>query len=186
MAINDYYKQYMDQMMEYLVPSMQKQQEGIYDYLMQLGQRQGIPEAMRRAGEAVSPYASASGDAAAKAGAQATRMAQQQDQYEKELAQRQAEWEKQVEMWEKSFAEQQEQNDWNQMWSAFEQTGWTPELMQAMGYGGYTQDAFGATGYEWGSGSGTNSVGNNYTGYKNGAWYNDGVKYGTNHPAAYL
>lgn len=191
MALNDYYKNYLDQIMETVGPNMKKQQEAMYDYLMQLGQRQGHAGAMRDAAKAVAPYAEESGAAAAKAGTEATRLAQQQEQYAKQLdlynrqlAERQREWDEKMAAWEKEFTYQQTQDKTKNQLSMFSNTGWTPEMMEAMGYGDYTRDAFGATGYKWGS-QPTNAPQPGYTGAYGSSYYRDGVKYGYNHPAAY-
>lgn len=126
--------QIIDNIVAAMMPNLKKQQQGMYDYLLQLAQRQGVRSAMRRAGEAVAPYAKAAGDAAAKGGIEATRMGLQKSQFEKKLAQRQKEWEDKLSQWQKQFGASQDQQKFANLMATAGMTGLTPEMLQKMGY----------------------------------------------------
>jgi len=125
---------YLQNLMEAIMPNMRKQQEATYNYLVQLGQRQGIPQAMRSAMKAVAPYAAESGEAAAKAGAEAERLSQRESEYARQLEQREKELAAQREMWEKQFGASQEQQEFSNMMALSGMTGLTPEMLSRMGY----------------------------------------------------
>ena len=136
MATSPYYKQYMDQLQQGMMPDLRKQRSGMYDYLLQLAQRQGVGSAMQNVARGMAPYAEEAGQAAAQAGVQATRMGQQQEQFETQ----QAAWEKnraqQQANWEKQFALQEQQADMARLMNLYNQTGvMTPEMMEQFGYG---------------------------------------------------
>jgi hypothetical protein len=82
----------------------------------------------------MSAYADAAGEAAAGAATTAAQMAQRQEQFDIG----QENWEKSFtqgqENWEESMAFQREQQRTANMIKMFENTGWTQELMDAMGY----------------------------------------------------
>ena len=140
MATQDYYQKYMQNIVQGMMPNLNKQKSGMYDYLLQLAQRQGTGSAMQNVARGMAPYAEAAGDAAARAGVQATRMGQQQEQYESQLAQRQSEFSQGQENWQQAFDQRNtQQNFANQL--ALQQThgAFTPEMLEAFGYGDVTR-----------------------------------------------
>jgi hypothetical protein len=132
MADNDYYQKYISEIVGGMMPSLRNQQKGMYDFTMANALRTG--QSARAVDESMGAYATAAGDAAAKAGTTAAQMAADQERFdvgqenwEKSFTQGQANWEK-------SMAVQQEQQNLSNMISMFEATGWTQELLDAMGY----------------------------------------------------
>jgi hypothetical protein len=132
MADNDYYQKYISEIVGGMMPNLRTQQKGMYDFTMANALRTG--QSARAVDESMGAYASAAGDAAAKAGTQASQMAQRQEQFdvgqenwEKSFSQGQKNWEEQMRV-------QTEQQNLSNMISMFEATGWTQELLDAMGY----------------------------------------------------
>jgi hypothetical protein len=132
MAETDYYQQYISDIVGGLMPSLKTQQKGMYDFTMANSLRTG--QTARAVNESMSAYADAAGEAAAGAASTAAQMAQRQEQFDVG----QENWEKSFaqgqENWEESMRVQQEQQRTANMISMFESTGWTQELMDAMGY----------------------------------------------------
>jgi hypothetical protein len=123
MAEQDLYRKHLQDIMSATMPNINKQRDAMYNYLVQQGQRQGIGSAMQQAGKAVAPYAQAAGDAAAKGGIEASRMAQQTEQFNK-----------QQENWEKTFAAAEKQRQMSNALAQYQATGvLTPELMKMFG-----------------------------------------------------
>jgi hypothetical protein len=136
MAVSPHYSKYMDTIQQGMMPNLKKQRAGMYDYLLQLSQRQGVGSAMQNVAKGMAPYAEEAGQAAAQAGVRATEMSQKQEQFETQ----QSAWEKNREQqqsnWEKSFSERQNQQNMVNMMNIFQQTGtMTPEMMDAFGFG---------------------------------------------------
>jgi hypothetical protein len=130
----DYYQNYLQDIVGGMMPEMQKQKKGMYDYLLSNALRTG--QSAASVAQGMRPYAEAAGSAAADAGVTAKKMALDQERFDIQ----QANWEKQFEQgqanWEASMKESQEQQDLANMMSMFEHTGWTPELLDALGYSG--------------------------------------------------
>jgi hypothetical protein len=140
MAVSPHYSKYMDTIQQGMMPNLKKQRAGMYDYLLQLSQRQGVGSAMQNVAKGMAPYAEEAGQAAAQAGVKATEMSQRQEQFETQ----QTAWEKsrtqQQENWEKSFTQQQNQQNMINMMNLFKQTGtMTPEMMEQFGFGDMTR-----------------------------------------------
>ena len=132
MAENDYYQKYISEIVGGMMPSLRTQQKGMYDFTMANALRTG--QTGQAVQEGMASYAAAAGEAAGAASTQATEMAQRQEQFdigqenwEKSFAQGQENWEEQMRV-------QQEQQNLSNMISMFEATGWTQELLDAMGY----------------------------------------------------
>lgn len=125
---------YMDNIIQGMMPNINKQKKGIRDFMLQNALRTG--QSMQDVSRAMTPYAEATGEAAARAGVQAERMGQQQEQFDVQ----QDNWLKQFqtgkEQWEKAFEQREEQQDIANMIAMFPQTGFTPQLMEALGYSG--------------------------------------------------
>jgi hypothetical protein len=128
----DYYQKYMSDIVGTMQPSLRTQKKGMYDFLLSNSLRTG--QSAQAVAEGMRPYAQAAGDAAAKAGITATKMAQQQEQFDVQ----QANWEKSFDQgqanWEKAMEVQRSQQNTANMISMFKSTGWTQELLDAMGY----------------------------------------------------
>jgi hypothetical protein len=91
---------------------------------------------MAQVATAMRPFADAAGDAAAKAGVQASQMAQKQEQFD---TQQQA-WEKNFnqgqENWKATFDQRNKDQEMQNMMNVFQATGkFTPEMLDAFGYG---------------------------------------------------
>jgi hypothetical protein len=132
MAETDYYQKYVGEIVGTMMPSLNQQKKGMYDFLLQNSLRTG--QSATAAAEGLRPYAEAAGEGAARAGIQATQMAQKQEQFDTQQANWQKSFDQGQQNWEKSFAFQKEQQSMSNMISMFQNTGWTPELMDAMGY----------------------------------------------------
>jgi hypothetical protein len=132
MADTDYYQKYISEIVGGMMPSLKSQQKGMYDFTMANALRTG--QSARAVDESMGAYATAAGDAAAKAGTTAAQMSQRQEQFDIG----QENWEKSFSQgqknWEESMRVQQEQQNLSNMVSMFEATGWTQELLDAMGY----------------------------------------------------
>jgi hypothetical protein len=132
MPETDYYQKYISDIVGGLMPSLRNQQKGMYDFTMANSLRTG--QTARAVDESMSAYADAAGEAAAGAATTAAQMAQRQEQFDIG----QENWEKSFtqgqENWEESMAFQREQQRTANMIKMFENTGWTQELMDAMGY----------------------------------------------------
>jgi len=107
MASNPYY----EAMVEAMGPTMRKQKEDVYNYLLQLGQRQGIAGAMRQAAKATEPYAEAFGKAASRSAAEAERMKQRESEFARQLEHQRELLRKRLEMFEKELGEKKREYD---------------------------------------------------------------------------
>jgi hypothetical protein len=141
MADTDYYQKYMSDIVGGMMPNINTQKKGMYDFLLANSLRTG--QSAANVAEGMRPYAEAAGEGAARAGVQASQMAQQQEQFDTQ----QANWQKSFDQgqanWEESMAFQKEQQSMANMVSMFENTGWTQELMDAMGYDKESGGGFG-------------------------------------------
>jgi hypothetical protein len=70
-------------------------------------------------------------------------MAQKQEQFDTQQANWQKSFDQGQQNWEESMAFQKEQQSMANMVAMFEHTGWTPELMDAMGYDKESGGGFG-------------------------------------------
>jgi len=128
----DYYQQYISEIVGGMMPSLQTQKKGMYDFTMAQALRTG--QSASAVAEGMRPYADAAGEAAAAASTTAAQMAQSQEQFDIG----QENWEKSFtqgqENWEEQMRVQTDQQNTANMISMFNQTGWTQELLDAMGY----------------------------------------------------
>jgi len=124
-----------DNIISGMLPSVKDQQKGMYDYLAQLARRQGTAGAMQQAAKGVAPYAEQVG----KAVGQTAPLIAQLKEKERQFNEGQANWQKEFEEKKREFNLQQsmakEGQDWNQMMTMLQYTGWTPEIMNLLGYG---------------------------------------------------
>lgn len=129
----DYYQNYLQDIVGGMMPEMQKQKKGMYDYLLSNALRTG--QSAASVAQGMRPYAEAAGSAAADAGVTAKKMALDQERFDIQ----QANWEKQFKQgqanWEAAMKESQDQQDLANMMNMFSQTGWTPGLLDKLGYG---------------------------------------------------
>jgi hypothetical protein len=129
---------YLENAMAAQMPQLRQQQEGMRKYLQGKGQRIGAKGAGAQARQAVDVYATQAGNVSARLGADAERMGQQQEQFETQAA-------TQKEQFESQMAQRDKQQNLSNMMAMFPQTGWTPELLEAMGLG---ESAAGTPGFE--------------------------------------
>ncbi len=130
----DYYQQNLQDIVGGMMPNINKQKKGMHDFLLANALRTG--QSAASVAQGMRPFAEASGDAAAKAGIQAKRMATQQEQFDTQ----QANWQKSFDQgqanWQKAFAQRDEQQNFANMMAAYQETGAiTPEMLDAFGYG---------------------------------------------------
>jgi hypothetical protein len=140
MAVSPHYQKYMDTIQQGMMPNLKKQRAGMYDYLLQLSQRQGVGSAMQNVAKGMAPYAEEAGQAAAQAGVKATQMGQRQEQFETQQAAWEKDRERQQSNWEQQFQQNTQQQNMVNMMNLFQQTGtMTPEMMQQFGFGDMTR-----------------------------------------------
>lgn len=139
MATPNYYQEYIKDIGAGISPGIKQQQDAMYEYILGQGQRQGVGAAMQNAMRATAPYAEKASQALAGEAGRARQMAQKQEQYDEQMKQRQTEFQQQQANWEKSMQQQQEQQNMANMLAMFQYTGWTPDLLNALGYGDLTQ-----------------------------------------------
>jgi hypothetical protein len=132
MAEQDYYQKYIGEIVGGMMPNINVQKKGMYDFMQAQSLRTGQPTS--GIAEAMRPFADAAGEGAARAGVQATQMAQKQEQFDTQQANWQKSFDQGQKNWEESMAFQKEQQSMANMVKMFEHTGWTEELMNAMGY----------------------------------------------------
>jgi hypothetical protein len=110
----DYQQQFQDSIVGTMMPNLNRQKKGMYDFLLQNALRTG--QSATAVAEGLRPYAEASGQAAAEAGVAATGMARRAEEFDTQ----QANWLR------------------NQFANAISQLGiggaMTPEMMDAFGY----------------------------------------------------
>lgn len=178
MATTDYYQQYLSDIVGGMMPNIQTQKKGMYDFLLSNALRTG--QSAQSVQEGMRPYAESAGQAAAEAGVDAAHMAQKQEQFDVQ----QENWQKQFDQaqanWQQQMQFQQEQQDMANMMSMFEYTGWTPELLDAMGYSGRDVDMWDQFQQPGGGGPGGGGSQNPWDvpGTTYGAWNNWGGKTG--------
>jgi hypothetical protein len=141
MPNEDYYQKYIGEIVGGMMPNINVQKKGMYDFMQAQSLRTGQPTA--GIAEAMRPYADAAGEGAARAGVQAANMAQRQEQFDTQQANWQKSFDQGQQNWEESMAFQKEQQSMANMVAMFEHTGWTPELMDAMGYDKESGGGFG-------------------------------------------
>jgi hypothetical protein len=133
MATN-YMQKYLKDIVGGITPDLKRSRDEQIEWLGAQSLRTGQP--MAQVASAMRPFADAAGDAAAKAGVQASQMAQKQEQFD---TQQQA-WEKNFnqgqENWQASFDQRNKDQEMQNMMNVFATTGkFTPEMLDAFGYG---------------------------------------------------
>jgi len=123
-----------DNIMSGMLPSVKNQQQGVYDYLAQLGRRQGVTGAMDKAARGVAPYAQQVGEAVGRTAPQLAQIKEQERQFNEKQAAWLKEFEQAQSNWEKEFGLKEEVTDWNKLMQQYEMFGFTPEMMEALGY----------------------------------------------------
>ncbi len=134
----DNLQRFTDTILQGMMPSISKQRKGMFDFLLQMAQRQGTGGALQQIQRGLQPFAEEAGQAAARAGVQASRQAQQQEQFDAQQAAQAAAQKQAQENFEKQFAAQQEQQKLANLLATQQAGGgqFSPELLAAMGYGG--------------------------------------------------
>lgn len=136
MATQQTGSQSYDNIISGMLPSLKSQQSGMYDYLAQLARRQGTAGAMQQAAAGVAPYAQQVGQAVGQTAPLIAQLKEKERQFQIGQENWNKQFEEQRRQYEQNYALSKEQTDWNQMMAMFQQTGWTPQMMQALGYGG--------------------------------------------------
>jgi len=133
----DNLQRFTDTILQGMMPSISKQRKGMFDFLLQMAQRQGTGGALQQIQRGLQPFAEEAGEAAARAGVQASRQAQQQEQFDAQQAAQQAAQQQAQSNFEKQFAAQQEQQRLANLLATQQAGGgqFSPELLAAMGYG---------------------------------------------------
>jgi len=115
-----------------MMPSLNKQKKGMYDFLLQNSLRTG--QSATSVAEGMRPYAEASGQAAAEAGVTATGMARRATEFDEQMAQRDLEFGQGQKNWQQNFDRRNREQDFANMVAIYQQTGvLTPEMMDAFG-----------------------------------------------------
>lgn len=135
MAQGDNLQRFTDTILQGMMPSISKQRKGMFDFLLQMAQRQGTSGALQQIQQGLQPFAEEAGQAAARAGVQASRQAQQQEQFDAQQAASLAAQQQAQSNFEKQFAAQQQQQQIANMFQAQQAGGggFSPELMAALG-----------------------------------------------------
>jgi hypothetical protein len=133
MATN-YMQKYLKDIVGGITPDLKRSRDEQVEWLGAQALRTGQP--MAQVATAMRPFADAAGDAAAKAGVQASQMAQKQEQFD---TQQQA-WEKNFNQgqqnWQATFDQRNKDQEMQNMMNVFQATGkFTPEMLDAFGYG---------------------------------------------------
>jgi hypothetical protein len=122
----DYQQQFQDSIVGTMMPNLNRQKKGMYDFLLQNALRTG--QSATAVAEGLRPYAEASGQAAAEAGVAAEEFDTQQANWLRNFEQQQ-------ENWQRTFDQREQQQ---QFANAISQLGiggaMTPEMMDAFGY----------------------------------------------------
>jgi len=126
----------IDQIVKGMYSNIKPQQEQMHEYFNQLARRVGMAGASQFAANIAAPYATAAADTAGKASIQAATLDEQKREFEKKLAEQGRQFDIGQKNWEQQFAEYQKNQDLANMMSMFKNTGWTPQLLDALGYGG--------------------------------------------------
>jgi hypothetical protein len=130
----DYQQQFQDSIVGSMMPNLNRQKKGMYDFLLQNALRTG--QSATSVAEGLRPYAEASGQAAAEAGVAATGMARRAEEFDKQQALHRERMAQNQANWEKSFQQQQQAHFMN----ILSQGGtMTPEMMEAFGYDDMTR-----------------------------------------------
>jgi hypothetical protein len=135
---NNYQQQYQDSIVGAMMPALNKQKKGMYDFLLQNSLRTG--QSATSVAEGLRPYAEASGQAAAEAGVQATGMAQRQTQFDEQQALHRERMAQQQTQWQSNFDQRNtQQNFVNAMNQINSGIPMTPEMMEQLGYSNMTR-----------------------------------------------
>jgi hypothetical protein len=134
----DYQQQFQDSIVGTMMPNLNRQKKGMYDFLLQNALRTG--QSATSVAEGLRPYAEASGQAAAEAGVAATGMARRATEFDKQETLSRDRMAQQNTQWQQSFDQRNTQQNMINMMSLFQQTGtMTPEMMEQFGFGDMTR-----------------------------------------------
>ena len=135
----DYYQEYIKNIAGSMTPEMRKQQDAMYEYVLGSGQRQGIGAAMQNAMRAVTPYAEEGANALAKQSMAALQAAKQQEQFDIQQENWQKKFDTANQQWQQAFDQRNKDQSIANLLAMFPNTGWTPELLEGLGYGDTTR-----------------------------------------------
>jgi hypothetical protein len=134
----DYQQQFQESIVGTMMPALNRQKKGMYDFLLQNQLRTG--QSATAVAEGLRPYAEASGQAAAEAGVQATGMAARKEEFDRQEKLSRERMTQQQEQWQQTFDQRTQQqgfiNAMNQLSSG---GAMTPEMMDQLGYGDMTR-----------------------------------------------
>jgi hypothetical protein len=129
----DYQQQFQDSIVGTMMPQLNRQKKGMYDFLLQNALRTG--QSATAVAEGLRPYAEASGQAAAEAGVAATGMARRAEEFDRQQELHRERMRQQQEQWQSTFDANQQQQDFINSMSNFKQFGtMTPEMMSMFGF----------------------------------------------------
>jgi hypothetical protein len=135
MATRDYYQENLRDIIGGTMPSFRRSRQDQYDFLLQNALRTG--QSAASAATAVRPFADAAGDAAAKAGVAARRLATQQEQFDVGQANFEKKFEQAQKNWQAAFDQRNKEQEFANMMNLYQQNKiMTPEMLEAFGYAG--------------------------------------------------
>ena len=130
----DYQQQFQRDIVGSMMPSLNRQKKGMYDFLLQNALRTG--QSATQVAEGLRPYAQASGQAAAEAGVKATGMARRATEFDEQMARRATEFSQGQENWQAQMDQRDQQQRFANSLAMLQQTGaYTPEMLERFGYG---------------------------------------------------
>jgi hypothetical protein len=134
----DYQQQFQDSIVGTMMPALNRQKKGMYDFLLQNQLRTG--QSATAVAEGLRPYAEASGQAAAEAGVQATGMASRKEEFDRQEKLSRERMTQQQDQWQQTFDQRNTQQNFINAMNQLSSGGvMTPEMMEQLGYGDMTQ-----------------------------------------------
>lgn len=136
MAQGDNLQRFTDTILQGMQPNIARQRKGMFDFLLQMAQRQGTSGALQQIQQGLQPFAEEAGQAAARAGVKAAEFAKQQEQFDAQQAFAQQQAQQQQANFEQQFAAQQQQQNIANLLAAQQAGGqsFSPELIDALGF----------------------------------------------------
>jgi hypothetical protein len=179
----DYQQQFQDSIVGTMMPNLNRQKKGMYDFLLQNSLRTG--QSATSVAEGLRPYAEASGQAAAEAGVQATGMARRATEFDEQQKLYRDKMTQQQDQWQQTFDQRNTQQNFINAMSQLKSGGvMTPEMMEQFGYSNMTrqqqrdiQQQMKMLGVDQGGGGQGGGQSDPYGG-TSGAWNNWGGKTG--------
>jgi len=134
----DYQQQFQDSIVGTMMPNLNRQKKGMYDFLLQNSLRTG--QSATSVAEGLRPYAEASGQAAAEAGVAATGMARRATEFDEQQKLYRDKMQQQQDQWQQTFDQRNTQQNFINAMNQLSSGGvMTPEMMDQLGYGDMTR-----------------------------------------------